>query len=285
MSCYREASNGAYFAKGEHWGECGDDTCRGCRACTEGHCTAKKSCANHLADEDDLTCARCIGRTRVNLKRIVELAPFAAFDPDRDRTESELVNLAGPVADPVTWDWRQRRAKDDLLTQNAHGSLSDRGLEKAWLELDSEDERHPGNLLPRWAKMLAEDYGLEYGVLDVTHAAERIDRLLVRVAQDPEQDFPLLSRELNACRNALEVAFRTQAAARPERGVPCPECTNPQTGLGPRLERKFGHWCWDENCTKLHFADDSGDRWVCHRCRREWTLDAYDRYLEERSAS
>lgn len=284
MNCYREPSNGAYFGKGQHWGDCNDSACRGCTACTERHCTAKKSCGNHLSD-DELTCARCLGRARANLRRITDLAPLALADPERDRTTSEVVNLAGPVADPVTWDFRQRRAKDELLTANRAGHLSDRGLEKAWLELDTEDERHPGNLLPRWAKMLAEDYGLEYGVLTMSSASERLDRLLARVAQDPEQDFPLLAGELRACRDHLEQAFRTEASARPPRGVPCPDCTNPATGLGPRLVREFGHWCEDPDCQRLHYADDSGDRWVCPRNKgHEWTVDAYERHLVERAS-
>ena len=51
------------------------------------------------------------------------------------------------------------------------------------------------------------------------------------------------------------------------------------------------HWCENEDCQKLHYADDSGDRWVCPRNRdhwwseedyRRWVADVYE---ANRSAS
>ena len=69
--------------------------------------------------------------------------------------------------------------------------------------------------------------------------------------------------------------------------APCPMCATP----APRLNREYGHWCEDEDCQKLHYADDSGDRWVCPRNRdhwwseedyRRWVADVYE---ANRSAS
>jgi hypothetical protein len=111
-----------------------------------------------------------------------------------------------------------------------------------------------------------------------------LDRNLHRVANDDEQDFPLLARELKKCRQHLESVLHNDQ--RPDRGAPCPECTSPDGGVGPRLKREFAHWCEDEDCERMHYDDDGADLWRCPRNRDHvWTNDAYMRWIDERRAA
>jgi hypothetical protein len=65
--------------------------------------------------------------------------------------------------------------------------------------------------------------------ITVATAAAYLDRQLDRIAQDPEQDFPLFTREMTACLARVEAAL--SVAQRREVGAPCPECEAP----APRL--------------------------------------------------
>ena len=69
----------------------------------------------------------------------------------------------------------------------------------------------------------------------------------------------------------------------PQRGVPCPDCTSPDKGLGPRLVRVYPHWCEDPECCQEHYVDEAADRWECPRNpQHQWAHSAYVAYLEER---
>jgi len=59
------------------------------------HCTARRSCANHVGPAE-LTCARCVGRTRGDVRRIVDLAPLMVVQAISGGVESEAAWLAGP---------------------------------------------------------------------------------------------------------------------------------------------------------------------------------------------
>ena len=79
------------------------------------HCTARRTCAQHIG-KGELTCARCLGRTRTMLKRLVDLA--ALYLPaaiEAGRVDRETVSLAGPVAHYGTWEWRHNKRKDEIL--------------------------------------------------------------------------------------------------------------------------------------------------------------------------
>jgi hypothetical protein len=130
--------------------------------------------------------------------------------------------------------------------------------------------------------MLREDYEQPSDTaVSIANAAAYIDGQLGRVAQDPEQDFALLAREVRKCRNHLERVLHT--AMLKQRGAPCPDCTSEESGVGPRLVREYGHWCDDEGCERLHYLDDSADRWTCPRNRaHSWDVDAYTNWIEER---
>ena len=266
MSCYREV-NGVYFVKTEHRGDCEDPECRGCRACPEPHCTGRKTCAVHVG-EDEITCPRCIARTRASLRRIPALTALAMPVAIATGVNSEAANLAGPAADPEAWSWRKVAARQG---RSWHLSL-----------IEDDDERHPYSVLGRWALMIAEDYGHDLPTLTVTRAAEYLDRNLARIANDPEQDWALLSAEVRKCRRALEAA--DALAAHRERGAPCPTCkSDDETKPAPRLIRVYPHWCDDEDCARIHHEDASEDYWECPRDRAHtWTEKAYRDYIEER---
>lgn len=259
MSCRWDREAGNYLADGEpcRVDEYGDPT---------NHCTAQRTCAEHIGP-NELTCARCSGRVRSTIRRIPLLSALMMPVALTAGVNSEAANLAGPAADTEAWSWRKVAARQG---GSWHLSL-----------VEEDDELHPYSVLTRWALMIAEDYGHELGTLDVTTAADYLDRNLGRIAQDDTQDFPLLAREMRRCRRHLESVLATMRHI--ERGAPCPECSSPETGLGPRLVREYGHWCERADCERIHYDDDSGDQWVCPRNRRHaWTLEAYDRWIEER---
>lgn len=260
--CRFDRDRGEYLADGEpcRTDEYGDPT---------KHCTATRTCTNHIG-RDELTCARCLGRTRANLRRIPVVSRLMMLIALEDGVDSEAANLAGPSADPEAWSWRKIAARQG----------------KAWhLSLiEDDDEHHPGLVLGRWDLMLREDYDHPSDEpITIANAAAYIERQLTRIAQDPEQDFPLMAREIRTCRNHLERVLRTALAK--QRGAPCPDCTSEETGVGPRLVREYGHWCEDEDCERIHYTDDSADIWVCPRKREHWwSHEDYTRWVEERHA-
>jgi len=222
------------------------------------HCTARRTCSQHVG-YGELTCAQCLGRARANVRRIVDIAALMMPVALGSGVNSEAANLAGPAADVDAWMWRKVAAKQG---RSWHLSL-----------VEDDDEHHPYTVLTRWQLMLSEDYGHPLPeLMTTTGAADYLERNLHRIAQDDGQDFPLLARELRKCRSHLEAVLGD--AEKAEKGAACPEC---QTGdVFVRLKREWGHWCEDEDCEKVHFADDSGDHWVCPRNRKHsWTEKVY----------
>lgn len=231
------------------------------------HCTARRTCTQHVGP-DELTCARCIGRARTNLRRIPVVSRLMMLVALEDGVNSEAANLAGPAADPEAWSWRKVAARQG---KSWHLSL-----------IEDDDEEHPYLVLGRWDLMLREDYDQPSDEpVSIANAAAYIESQLGRVAQDDGQDFPLLAREIRKCRQHLERVLRTAQSR--QRGAPCPDCTSEETGVGPRLVREYGHWCEDEACERIHHTDDSDDRWVCPRNRDHWwDVESYANWIEER---
>lgn len=239
------------------------------------HCTARRTCSNHIG-RDELTCARCIGRTRQDIRQIAILAPLMLPAALGGGVDSEAANLAGPGA-----DYRVFSARRVISRQWIIANLPERRWGQAMEALlDDDDEQHPYSLLTRWQLMLAEDYGHPLPArLSVSDAAAYLDRHLHTVAQDPEQDFPLLRGEMRRCRQHMESVLRNSTG--PERGAPCPECR--EQGHVVRLAREYGHWCTDADCEQIHYETDEGDRWVCSRNKAHvWSHAAYENYVEER---
>lgn len=240
------------------------------------HCTARKTCSQHVG-WGELTCARCIGRVRADLRRIVDLAALMLPEALVKGVNSEAASLAGPTADPEAWQWRQRARREDAYTRHWH---DDAALMAALAALPEDDEHHPTLVLGRWVLAIAEDYSLDTpDPITLTRAADWLDRQLGKVAQDPEQDFPLLRREIGKCRAHLEAVLGDSQA--PERGVPCPDCA--ADDKFSRLVRLYGHWCDSPDCERIHVTDESQDVWRCPNNRaHEWDPETYRRYLMER---
>lgn len=269
------------------------------------HCTARRTCANHIGPRE-LTCARCIGRTRMDIRvirdRAAELWPVALSG---GRQDSEAAMLAGPGANYGVFTARQAISREWIYA-NIHQPARDwcdnpdctrrhfktqagnrwhkRGLENAIVDLlEEDDEDHPYSVLTRWQMMLSEDYRDQLPeIMGIAGAADYLERILHRIAQDPEQDFPLFAREIRHCRNHLENVLRD--GTQPERGAPCPDCK--EDGKINRLTREWGHWCTEEDCDQIHFLDESGDRWVCPANRTHWmTAEGYANWIKERTMS
>lgn len=274
MSCKWDSEAGDYLVNGKpcRRDDYGDPT---------RHCTARRTCSVHIG-RDELTCPRCIGRTRADIRWIENLAALMPIEALVQGVNSEAANIAGPAGDPLVLSWRR------INHAQASGTLIGDGIE----------ETAPTEVLGIWQAMLSEDYGhpLPDRITLIT-AAAYLDRNLTKVANDPEQDFPLLAREIRKSRTHLESVLHN--SGRPERGAPCPECTSETSGLGPRLVRKYPHWCDDEDCTQqFHYStvldgltgearpDTSGDWWVCPRNRdHAWSHEDYARWIEDRETA
>lgn len=231
------------------------------------HCTARRTCSVHIG-RDELTCPRCIGRTRADIAWVVNLVALMPVEALSRGVDSEPTNLAGPAADPVVTSWRRINAA------NATGGLIGDGIE----------ELAPTEVLGAWQRMVSEDYGHDLpDRVTLATAAGYLDRNLARIANDPGQDWPLMVRDIRKCRSHLEAVLRNGRGV--ERGAPCPDCTSGETGVGARLVRQYGHWCDDPACTKFNYEDDREDRWVCPRNREhQWTHEDYSRWIETRKA-
>lgn len=269
------------------------------------HCTARKTCPVHLG-WGELTCARCVGRTRTDIRQIVERSALMLPEALVSGVNSEAANMAGPGGDYSVFTARRNIDKRwimDNIHKSARGWCEDtdctrrhfktddgdrwhkRGIENAMADLIPDDDPfHPYSVLTRWAQMLSEDYGTERPeVWTLSNAAAFLERILARVANDEEQDYPLLARELKKCRGHLEAVMRDSQT--PERGVPCPTCVaagkvNPAK---VRLSREYPHWCEDEACEQVHVDTDELDVWVCPRNREHWWIHKdYTNRLEER---
>ena len=245
------------------------------------HCTARRTCSVHIG-ADELTCPRCIARTRANLRRIPTLAalllPVAVA---AGSTETAAASLAGPAAQPRAWSERQIAMRSHLATWEKAGRITEAQHFHARQVMDETDDRHPLNVLGTWDLMIREDYGHPSDQrVTVSNAADYLDRNLSRIANDREQDWKLFADEVRRCRRHLENVLAV--AARKERGAPCPDC-KAEAGGAPRLVREYGHWCDEADCERVHYDTDEADLWVCPRNRDHWrTVDEYDKYLAER---
>jgi len=299
VACYRDRNNGVLFTKGTHRLDCNED-CRGCKPCLERwHCTARANCTWHV-EAGDLTCGRCLAGVRRHLRRIVDLAALMLTMAIGEGVNSEAAMLAGPATNPVGWSERRVAMLRHLDAWTKSGFITEPQHEHALTTLPNDDQRHPYSVLTRWQMMLSEDYGHELpDRLSIAGAAGYLERNLHRVAQDDEQDFPLLAREIRKCRQHLEAVLHNDD--QPDRGAPCPECASDRQDDAeaaeregrevawkslPRLTREYAHWCEDEVCERFHHADDGADVWQCPRVRDHWwSHEDYARWIEDRKAA
>lgn len=246
------------------------------------HCTARRTCSNHIG-KGEHTCARCLGRARIDIKKIADLAPLMLTVALDAGVNSEAAMLAGPAANVHDWSERRIAMRSHLATWHERGKITEPQYLHARATMEDDDEWHPYTVLTRWEFMLREDYDQpRTAPTSITQAAAYLDRILHRVAQDEEQDFPLLAREMRKCRNHLETVMAD--SRQPERGAPCKTCHEERPNQpAPRLTRRYGHWCEDETCERMHYADDSADEWKCPRDRgHTWTEAEYRKWADDR---
>lgn len=233
------------------------------------HCTARRTCSHHLG-WGELTCARCLGRVRQDIRQLVERAPLVMFEALAAGVNSEAAALAGPTCDPEAWSWHKVSARQGVTW---HLSLE-----------EDDDETDPERVLTTWAQMLSEDYQLPRpDRWDIVNAGAFLDRIVHRVAQDEEQDFRQFRREIGRARNHVDSVLRLLMTR--ERGVPCPICAEaePDQRVFSRLQREYPHWCDDPDCERIHVATDELDVWRCPRNPEHvWTHADYSNRLEER---
>ena len=146
------------------------------------------------------------GRVRRNIKGIRDLAPLMHSVALGAGVNSEAFNLAGPAADVEQWSHRKVAA---MKGSAWHVSL-----------IEDDDEMHPYSVLTRWQMMLSEDYGHERPARMTTiGAADYLDGILGKVAQDESQEFALLAREVRKCYQHLEAVLRDSGRRRAWRPV------------------------------------------------------------------
>ena len=272
-ACYRDPSNGVRFQKGEHRIDCGDPECRGCRPCAERwHCTARKSCSWHVA-AGELTCGRCIAAVRRDLRWVEALASLLLTQAIGDGVDSQAANLAGPAPDPRGASARAIAIRSHLRTWEEFGRITEAQHLRVLEYLSADDEHHPYAVTTRWQMMLAEDYGHDMPIrLTTSTAVAYLLRNLHRIANDDEQDFPLMGQEIRKCRQHLEAVLHNDD--RPDRGAPCPDCVAAGEGA-PRLVREWAPGA----------MVDRYDTWRCPRNREHaWSHHAYVAYVEDRKS-
>lgn len=145
----------------------------------------------------ELTCPTCIGRTRRDLTDIVTLAALMPTEAERRGVNSEAAYLAGPASDPYTTTARR------VYVARTTGALLG--------AMDDDDPHHPLTVLGTWEMMIRDDYGHpSHERITIASAAGYLDRMLHRLANDPEQDWALFAEEIAACRKHLEQIAHNQ---------------------------------------------------------------------------
>ncbi len=234
------------------------------------HCTAKRSCSWHVGP-NELTCGRCLAGARTSLRWIGDLSGLLLTQALTDGVMSEAANLAGPATDPRAWAGVQLAQRRYLTTWLLAERITEQQAVHAIGSLEEDDKRHGERLITTWARMIAEDY--EHPLperMTLSWCVGYLDRQLHRIAQDPEQDFPLLRRELKKCRHHLEAVLHNDDQH--DRGAPCPECVANEDGV-PRLVRDYAHGV----------KHDRYDQWRCPRNPEHvWSHHAYVAYAEGR---
>lgn len=244
------------------------------------HCTARRNCALHVGPSE-ITCARCLGRTRTNIKRLIELAPiYALLEIEDTRGDREALSLAGPVAYLPTWDWRWTKRRGAVIDDYADKpELLKKHIDL--LDAERDDDKHPTLLLARWVNDLADVWNLKPpSLVNIATLGDWIDTKLGKFAQDPNQEFSRFASEVRDCLNHVEYRLSLRGD-RKTIGVACPDCA--RDGHKSRLVRLYSHWCEDPTCERVHVADESADIWRCPRDHTHtWTPSEYSNYLEER---
>lgn len=249
--CY--TYEGQHYLRDRHEPECGGD-CSGCSLCPEPHCTARRNCREHV-DHGQLTCPKCIGRTREDLAEIERMYSLLPDEAVIEGVDSEAAMLAGPAIDTAEDMEAEKHRQMSIAVGRISGDVEPHG-------------QHPVTVLGWWDIAFREDYDQPTGLrITVSRSVAYLSSMLGIIAQDPEQDWPVFAREVRACRSHLEAVLHDGEQV--EKGAPCPTC---------RDEREDGDPEPPALVLQRQDKDTSGakDRWVCRRDRNHrWSVAEY----------
>lgn len=255
-------------------------------------------CHRHLTEHEPNVCGKCIGKVRVNLRRIRELCTLTLAAAIENGYDSTAATVAGPVPEYATYQARhrwatvygglcrcgQRGAKcpDDETIEGPpcgdekckHTTCARlRGMRVcpdflAWVD-NADDERHPLWVLGSWDMLVAEHLGHKRTLrVTVPTAAAYLDSNLTDLARYEDFAFDELAREVRSCLVHVEDALALTPHV--TKGAPCPVCYREGRPAKP-LERTYAPGR----------TDDSHDEWACPRdeCGQTWTAEEYDKYV------
>lgn len=246
--------------------------------CGEDHCQVLR-CNNHITS--GLTCPDCLTTTRDHLARIVEASALMLPEAIHRGINSEAANLAGPAPHPGTTRARWKQGRDAASRASWDGDTFNPDRFTTLVDqLPHDDLQHPYAVLGRWQMMIQEDYAQTSNeLITVAGAAAYLNRVMYRMAHDPEQDFALFARDVRKCRNHLDYVLRADAQI--ERGAPCHLC---DTGtfikhyteaMGSYGKRDRAGYLLDDHGQRI-----PADEWICDRCRAVLGDDSYRRIVE-----
>lgn len=246
-TCHYDADAG--WLTPEHRAACAERDCAGCRPCAESHCALMGRCPNHVdAAAGIYTCPACIGKVKRNVARIVERYAELPEEIEVKGVDSEALNLHGPAASAEQLEARRRWEAD-----------------RGWCDfprtLAADDPHHPYAVLGRWDMAIRESYGPETDLfVTITRAADYLTGpVLERFAHT--QEFEEFARDVARCLTHLETVLSD--SREPEKGAPCPKCSEEKPGeKAPRLRKRYG-------------ADVTGkdDTWHCPAVPAHWWSD------------
>jgi hypothetical protein len=282
--CRWDRTAEAYLLR-THRPDCTGNSCDGCQPCTHDdagnpvhHCPVRRRCTSHLGWTERASCPTCLGKIRSNLTAITEAVAVMPTEAEEQGVDSAAAEMAGPHADYVTASWR-------LINAHRNGE-----------QVEELDLRDPYTCLTLHERTIREDLGHDGTTLVSPTLAATCGYLawvLTDLARDETQANALASLLADTARLRGHLEALLRDAQTPERGAPCPECSD--AGRVERLHRRYPHYCDDPECERLHFTvvmdgatgeprpDTSADVWVCPANRRHWwTHDDYEKWVEER---
>ncbi len=192
----------------------------------------------------DHTCATCLGRVRTHLKAIGIMSTAILGEAIKHNLNSPAAALAGPTADPETWDNRRISA----LAQR---------IDPRWLD-DQVDLHHPAWVLGTWERHvrvhLHQTLSPGTSRPTLTEARTYLGQHLTRLAHDARFPFDELAEDVRVCHNHVERVLALDEHV--DRGAPCPACG------AANLRKDYG-------------TTEDDDRWTCPRCHQWWTETDY----------
>jgi len=250
----------------EHARDCNLSGCPGCKPCFPefGHC----GCGRHLAESERWNCARCVGKVREALRKIVGYVAQAHREVVHYGINSAAFMVASPAADPEAHGFLHQSATSGRLCKCRKRGYACPALREvapgicpdaAFALEDARDELHPLTVLGWWELLWREELILPSNdPVTVASAHGFLDGHLTDMAQRLDPDFDQFRDEIHACRTWLEGVLGE--GVREERGIECFMCGkarlvkwyDPETAIDGESGEVYGpndHWfCPRDDC-------------------------------------